>query len=127
MAYNDSDEEYDDIIEEEEEEDEDFHDIDDALEQLQIDANAINSTWSKPMITKFEKTSIIGSRAESIANGAKPFMDIGNMYNPIEIAEKEFNAGLLNFNIIRSIPTQNLTSYVEYVVKPENLIAQRTF
>jgi len=98
---------------------EDNHIIDDKILAV------IKSSWSKPMITKFEKASIIGSRAEAIANGAKPFVDVGKMCNPVEMAEKEFNEGLLNFNIVRSIPTHEFTSYIEYIVEPKNLLSSR--
>ena len=111
----------------EEDDEEDFHDDDDddSHHRTQIDEAVIKSAWSKPMVTKFERAVIIGSRAEAIANGAEPFVDVGNMYDPLEMAEMEFNKGKLNFNIVRSIPTQNSTTYVEYIVKPENLLTHK--
>ena len=46
-----------------------------------------------PFITDSEKTKIIGARAEQIARGAKPLIDVGNLESSLEIAEKEFEEG----------------------------------
>ncbi len=60
--------------------------------------------------TKFEKTRMIGSRALQIASGA-PFLvkltekDLEEIkYNPIEIAKREFEEGILPITIHRPKP-----------------------
>lgn len=60
--------------------------------------------------TKYEKARIIGARALQIAMGAplllkmtpKDFKKIN--YNPIEIAIREFNEGILPITIRRPLP-----------------------
>ena len=60
--------------------------------------------------TKYEKARMIGSRALQIAMGA-PFLikltdeDLKKVkYNPVEIAKREFNEGLLPITIRRPMP-----------------------
>ena len=60
--------------------------------------------------TKYEKARMLGSRALQIAQGA-PFMvklskkDLEEIrYNPIEIAKKEFKAGVLPITVKRPLP-----------------------
>lgn len=55
-------------------------------------------------ITKYEKVRIIGLRATQLANGAKPTTDIGNLTNPLKIAEKEYLEGTIPIGIIRTLP-----------------------
>ncbi len=61
-------------------------------------------------LTKYEKARIIGARALQIAMGA-PFMlkfskkDIEEMhYNPVEIAKREFAAGVVPIGVRRVLP-----------------------
>jgi len=60
--------------------------------------------------TKYEKARMIGSRSLQIAMGA-PFLvkldkkDLAKLkYNPVEIAKREFNEGLLPITIRRPMP-----------------------
>lgn len=60
--------------------------------------------------TKYERARMIGSRALQIAMGA-PFlikMDEDDLkaikYNPIEIAQREFDAGVLPITVKRPVP-----------------------
>lgn len=55
-------------------------------------------------ITKFEKTRILGLRATHIANGAKPVIDVGDLKDPLKIAEKEYYSGKIPISIIRTLP-----------------------
>lgn len=52
-------------------------------------------------ITLFEKTRIIGARAEQLANNSKPLVEIGNLKDPILIALKEYNEGRIPIIIHR--------------------------
>ena len=60
--------------------------------------------------TKYERARIIGSRALQISMGA-PFMikltkeDLEKInYDPIEIAKREFDAGLVPMTVVRPLP-----------------------
>ncbi|HIH37948.1 DNA-directed RNA polymerase subunit K [Candidatus Woesearchaeota archaeon] len=60
--------------------------------------------------TRYERARMIGSRALQIASGA-PFLikidekELGQMrYNPIDIAKKEFDAGVIPITIKRPMP-----------------------
>ena len=46
----------------------------------------------------------MGQRATQITNGAKIFTEIGDLKDPLKIAEKEFNEGVIPINIIRPMP-----------------------
>jgi len=60
--------------------------------------------------TKYETARIIGARALQIAMGAPMLMKLSEdelhemRYNPIEIAKKEFDDGLLPITIKRPLP-----------------------
>ena len=55
-------------------------------------------------LTKYEKVRLIGLRATQIANGAQPTVSVGDLIDPLKIAEKEFNSGTIPINIIRTLP-----------------------
>lgn len=60
--------------------------------------------------TKYEKARIIGARALQLAMGAPFLIKLSEeeleklRFNPIEIAELEFNAGLIPMTILRLLP-----------------------
>lgn len=62
--------------------------------------------------TKFEKARLIGSRALQISQGAPILIKLSKKeleelkYNPVNIAKKEFEAGILNIEIKRRLPHQ---------------------
>jgi DNA-directed RNA polymerase I, II, and III subunit RPABC2 len=55
-------------------------------------------------ITKYEKVRLLGLRATQLANGAMPLTNIGNLNNPLKIAEKEFIEGVIPISIIKPLP-----------------------
>ncbi|MBI2184463.1 MAG: DNA-directed RNA polymerase subunit K [Thaumarchaeota archaeon] len=56
-------------------------------------------------LTKYEKARIIGARALQISLGAPPFVNIdGADRDPIPIATKELNMGVLPISIRRTLP-----------------------
>lgn len=55
-------------------------------------------------ITTYEKARLIGTRATQIANGAEPTTNVGKLYDPIQIALKEYEEGTIPINIIRTLP-----------------------
>lgn len=57
-------------------------------------------------ITKYEKARVIAARALQLAMGAPPIIDVSNLSfkDPITIAEKEFELGVLPILIKRELP-----------------------
>mgnify|MGYP006087526789 CR=1 FL=1 len=54
--------------------------------------NMKKNNKSKPLMTKYEKTKIIGVRAQQLASGSKPLIDVPpGLTDIIEIAERELN------------------------------------
>ena len=62
-------------------------------------------------LTKFEKVRIIGQRAEQIASGAPPTVDITNLIDAVSIAEKEFNEKKIPFILNREFPQGIVKKY----------------
>jgi len=62
------------------------------------------SNRTKPIMTKYEKTKMLGIRAEMLAGGAKPLVNIPkNMTKTIEIAALELKEKKLPFIIKRKV------------------------
>ena len=58
---------------------------------------------SSNKLLKPEYTELIGIRAEQIAKGAEPTVDIGNLSNSIDIAKLEMKMKRFPLNIVRSL------------------------
>tara|TARA_Y100001970_G_C14245809_1_gene868120 strand:- start:4034 stop:4330 length:297 start_codon:yes stop_codon:yes gene_type:complete len=59
---------------------------------------------TKNYLTKYEKTKIIGLRAQQIATGSPVFTDVPDgMMNPIDIANKELNERKIPFILKRNV------------------------
>jgi DNA-directed RNA polymerase subunit K/omega len=56
-------------------------------------------------LTKYEKCRLISTRATQIQNGSKPLVKIGKLIDPLEMAELEFENGVIPLCIVRPIPT----------------------
>ena len=65
-------------------------------------------------LTKYEKARIIGARAMQISMGAKMLIDLSETdleklgYDPIAIARKEFEAGLIQIDVVRPMPKKKI-------------------
>ena len=59
---------------------------------------------SIPFLTKFEKSRIIGIRAQQLSQNMPALVDISDCTTPIEIALKELKEGKLPFIIRREMP-----------------------
>jgi DNA-directed RNA polymerase I, II, and III subunit RPABC2 len=58
-----------------------------------------------PKITRFEKARIVGARALQISMGAPILVEANENYsNPIDIALKELEGGILPITIRRTLP-----------------------
>ena len=55
-------------------------------------------------LTKFERVRLIGQRAEYLANGAPPMVDITGMTNALDIAEKELREKKIPLKVLRVYP-----------------------
>ena len=60
-------------------------------------------------LNKFERVRIIGYRAEQLAMGAQPMVNIDGMDDALEIAEKEFEENVIPFIIQRNYPNNIVT------------------
>jgi DNA-directed RNA polymerase subunit K/omega len=65
-----------------------------------------SSKVTRPILTKYEKTSILGQRAQQIVNGSNILIDMKTLKikNPLEIARKELKEGLIPFIVRRPLP-----------------------
>jgi DNA-directed RNA polymerase I, II, and III subunit RPABC2 len=60
---------------------------------------------SPPFLTVFERTKILGARANMIAEGARPFVDVpSHVTSPLEIAKLELEQRRLPFIVKRPMP-----------------------
>ena len=59
---------------------------------------------TRNVLTKFEKTKIIGIRLEQLARGALPTIDTSHMNNIRDICMKELEERKIPFVIMRSLP-----------------------
>jgi len=58
-----------------------------------------------PILTKYERTRVLGERAKQINNGAKPYVDVlTSVIDGYIIAEEELNAKKIPFIIQRPLP-----------------------
>ncbi len=63
---------------------------------------------SKPILSIYEKTTIIGVRAQQISNGAQPLISVPQyMSDSIKIAELELKMGKTPFILKRTIGSKN--------------------
>ena len=78
-----------------------YHDSKELLENYEkLKQNNI----TRPILSKYERCSIIGARAEQISNGAKPLISVPSfMHNEIEIAELELEQKKTPFIVVRNI------------------------
>lgn len=57
-----------------------------------------------PILTKYERTKILGQRAKQIEDGDNPYIDINNIIDPYIIASMELTANKIPFIIRRPLP-----------------------
>lgn len=70
----------------------------------------VNKNILNPMITKYEKANIIGTRTTELANGAPPMIIPDETDSIKDIVIKEYNEGLIPYIIKRYISD----TYFEY-------------
>ena len=57
-----------------------------------------------PILSKNERTRVVGERAIQISMGAPPLVEVGNLENPVDIAEKELREKKIPYIIKRVLP-----------------------
>jgi DNA-directed RNA polymerase I, II, and III subunit RPABC2 len=57
-----------------------------------------------PILSKYERTRVVGERAIQISMGAPPLVEVGNLENPVDIAEKELREKKIPYIIKRILP-----------------------
>ena len=72
------------------------------------------TTYNK--LTKYEETRLITSRAEQLARGAAPLVDIGDLVDVIEIAKKELKERKIPFTVRRPLHNKE-KQFEEWEVK----------
>ena len=72
------------------------------------------------IITLFEYTSVIGTRATHIANGATIYVDIGNLTDARDIAKKEIDENKCPLSVVRKLGTSDKVEIweVNELIKP---------
>ena len=69
----------------------------------------IKNNISNPKMTKYEKTKIVGIRAQQLANGSKPRIKVPvHVTDTIKIAELELENRRIPFIIKRSLPSGSI-------------------
>ena len=81
----------------------------DSRELRKILADKDTVRRSRPILSKYEATSIVGMRAQQIIKGSAPFLDTDET-DPIEIAIEELRAKLIPV-IIRRVMPDNESEY----------------
>ena len=66
----------------------------------------LSNKKTKPYLTKYEKARIIGVRAEQLANGFNPSVNVEGMTDVVKIAEKELKERKLPLIIQRTLPDE---------------------
>lgn len=72
---------------------------------------------NSPYLTKYERARVLGQRALQISLGACPMVDLDGEVNPLNIAEKELDAGKLPMVVKRKIGSITKIINVEETAK----------
>lgn len=78
-------------------------------------------------LTKYEFASIIGFRAQQIAEGAPPFVNVGALTDPSAIAIKEMNEGVMPLQIERPLPSNKIGKFTYEIRTLNELINVNQF
>lgn len=81
-------------------------DYNDVLREYDPKKNITNK-----ILTKYEKTKIIGLRMEQLARNATPYVSIDGKFDPSEIATRELMERKLPFMVSRTLPNGSTEVY----------------
>lgn len=73
-------------------------------EEDSINLNETVERETRNVMTKYEKTRIIGARATLLQQGAPPFINVEGETDLLKIAEKELYAKCLPITVVRTLP-----------------------
>jgi len=59
---------------------------------------------TRPVLTKYEKTTILGTRMEQLQRNAEPYVPVKLPFDPREIALEEIRQKKLPFKVCRTLP-----------------------
>ncbi len=79
-------------------------DVVDHLQTINQMKSSIQKKTMMPYLTKYEKARIIGLRSQQLAKGAAPLVEVGNLKNVIDIAEKELKERKVPLIVRRNLP-----------------------
>jgi DNA-directed RNA polymerase subunit K/omega len=98
-------------------------DDDDVEDEIIIDNKFVenNKRRTKPYLTKYEKTRILGDRVSQLTQGAKPMIKNVSKMNPNLVAQLELESQVIPIKIIRTMPdgTKELWGIDELKIKKE--------
>eukprot|EP01091_Cochliopodium_minus_P000806 TRINITY_DN10713_c0_g1_i1.p1 TRINITY_DN10713_c0_g1~~TRINITY_DN10713_c0_g1_i1.p1 ORF type:complete len:115 (-),score=32.32 TRINITY_DN10713_c0_g1_i1:29-373(-) len=66
---------------------------------------------TRPVLTKYEIARLIGARANQIALGAPPVVDVENLTDPMDIAEKELSLFKIPIIVRRYLPDNSFEDW----------------
>ncbi len=77
-------------------------------ENLEVDKNAIPKEERKtiPKLTKFERARVIGIRAVQLSQNAPTNIEVGDIFDTMEIAKLELIKGMIPLVIRRYLPSK---------------------
>ena len=79
--------------------------IEEPKDLKKIEKAKTTPTFGPPHLTKYERARIIGARALQISMSAPILLaDVSEITDPIQLAEKELDSGLLPITIRRKLP-----------------------
>lgn len=72
-----------------------------------------NEHRTHPVLSKYEMTALVGYRAQMIARGAKPYVEItdADLTDPVSIAIKELKLGKLPLMVERPLPSRSIGKF----------------
>lgn len=79
--------------------------------EIMITNKSKNNFRTKNCLTKYEFAAIVGYRAQQIAEGARPYVEVGKLIDPSLIAIKEINEGKCPLTIDRPLPSHRVGVY----------------
>jgi DNA-directed RNA polymerase subunit K/omega len=99
------------------EEDDDLTDF-----QKMLTLKQKQDTRTSNRLSKYELAAIIGFRAQQIAEGAPPYIDVGSLTDPSAMAAKELDEGLIPFTLERPLPSNKIGKFTYEIRQLDELI-----
>lgn len=89
-------------------------------EEVEATKRDIQERVTSSRMTKYEKAYVLGIRSSQLSMNAPPLVDIGNMTDALDIAEKELRERKIPFIIRRRLPDNTYEDWpIKEMVIPE--------